>query len=108
MRPTSKKVNAMALLELLLAIAILALAVQLIPALDFRNCSRGVWMAANALVIATLLATRFFAGHDRRLAGTTRPADARQGQLSSVAKSKGAARSIGTVTAIQKTAHVLT
>jgi len=59
MRPTSKKVHAFALLELLLAIAVLALAIQLILALDFQNWSRGDWMIANAGVLTTLLAVRF-------------------------------------------------
>lgn len=59
MRPTFKKSNALALLELLLAIAVLVLAVQLIPALDIQNWSRGAWLIANAGVLATLLAVRF-------------------------------------------------
>ena len=59
MRSTCKKSNAFALLELLLAIVVLALAIQLIPALDIQNWSRGTWMIANAGLLATLLAVRF-------------------------------------------------
>lgn len=59
MRQHFHRANALALLELLLAIAVLALAIQLIPALDMQNWSRGVWMIANAGVLATLLAVRF-------------------------------------------------
>ena len=55
----SRKLSAYALLELLLAIAVLALVVQIIPALDIQNWSRGTWMIANVGVLATLLAVRF-------------------------------------------------
>lgn len=59
MRPTSRGIHAFALLEMLLAIAILSLVVQLIPTLDVQHWSRGAWMIANAGVLATLLAVRF-------------------------------------------------
>ena len=59
MRPTPKKCTAFAFLELLLAVAILVLAWQLVPALDFSKWSRGGWMVANAGILATLVAVRF-------------------------------------------------
>lgn len=54
-------------LELLLAIAALALVLQLWPALahgllwaiDVRNWSRSVWFGVNIAVVATLLSARF-------------------------------------------------
>jgi len=50
-------------LELLLAIAILALVLQLFPslaqAIDARNWTRGVWFLVNGLVVIALVLIRF-------------------------------------------------
>jgi hypothetical protein len=55
--------NGLAWLEILLAIAILALILQLFPnlgrALDVRNWTRGVWFLVNGLVVIALILIRF-------------------------------------------------
>ena len=75
MRPDYPKFTAFALLELLLAIALLALVIQLIPAMDIQNWSRSAWTIANASVLAILLAVRFLPDaivdwHERRIKQT--------------------------------------
>lgn len=63
MRPTSKKVNAFALLEMLLALAMLCLILLLFPGLlamlDVRNWTRPVWFGVNVALALILLAIRF-------------------------------------------------
>lgn len=59
--------NGVAWLELLLAIAVIFLVLQLVPSLgqtvlyaaDFRNWPRTVWFAANLGIVTLLLAVRF-------------------------------------------------
>jgi len=55
--------SGLAWLELLLAIAILSLILQLFPrlgqALDVRNWTRGVWFLVNGVVVIALILIRF-------------------------------------------------